>query len=361
MHSSTSSSNDRLPEGPWGRTLLLWAFLLVVCVAGIDRYFRMQGYEPHLTDTPALWSLYREKLDQDTDHSKQVVLLGGSRMQVAFDPEVFKRQYPDYELINLSLRGNRMGGKFADIVNNSAFDGILIIAVDEPALMARENDETSDAYVRFYRKEWSLDKKLNRILANLAEKNLTLRDPALSLTVFVETVLRNLRKGRLDIMPDYGPVRPVQLSDGRFYAMNILDRPNYKKRLDKNNERLSKKWEAGVLKPIEPKAFLKRTAYIRALLDEYVDRGGRVAVVRFPVSGKRRELMRRMRPKAIWDAFAENTKATAIHFSDYPALEFETPDGTHIDMRDRAEFTKSLLDVLESKATFAERAPIQAY
>jgi hypothetical protein len=51
-----------------------------------------------------------------------------------------------------------------------------------------------------------------------------------------------------------------------------------------------------------------------------------------------------------WDRLAKTTRATTIHFKDYPSLsDFECPDTSHIDSKDGPRFTKALIDILVEK------------
>jgi hypothetical protein len=95
-------------------------------------------------------------------------------------------------------------------------------------------------------------------------------------------------------------------------------------------------------------AYLDSVLRLRQLAAQIRDRGGRVLFVRFPSSGMIRMLEERRFPRdRFWDELARHVDAPALHFDDVPALrDFTCPDGSHLDMRDRARFSAALAGAL---------------
>ncbi|MGH8482027.1 MAG: hypothetical protein ACRES8_06170, partial [Nevskiaceae bacterium] len=87
-------------------------------------------------------------------------------------------------------------------------------------------------------------------------------------------------------------------------------------------------------------------------------RGGRVAFVVLPKSGLVRMLEERRYPRAqFWDRFVALAEAPSVHFEDVPAWRgLECPDGSHLDLRQRAAFTEGLAEVLRGVAPGAPRS-----
>ena len=73
--------------------------------------------------------------------------------------------------------------------------------------------------------------------------------------------------------------------------------------------------------------------------------------VRFPTTDEHLAASEAVNPKAeFWDRFAAATRATTVHFLDYPELSrFDCPDTSHLDKRDAPAFTSALGDILVEK------------
>jgi len=80
-------------------------------------------------------------------------------------------------------------------------------------------------------------------------------------------------------------------------------------------------------------------------------RGGRVIFYESPISGLNREIMDRVYPPAqYWNRFAAASPAPVVSARDYPELvAFPLPDDSHIDYRDKAAYTRTLIGVLKSQ------------
>jgi hypothetical protein len=81
-------------------------------------------------------------------------------------------------------------------------------------------------------------------------------------------------------------------------------------------------------------------------------RGGRVVFIAMPWSGMVREIEARRYPRALfWDRFLQEFGAAGAHATYEPALqEFACPDGSHLDVRDRARFTLERVKVMRDRA-----------
>jgi hypothetical protein len=107
------------------------------------------------------------------------------------------------------------------------------------------------------------------------------------------------------------------------------------------------------LAPNDNAVFLQEIQRLRLLAKQIQDRGGRVVFIRLPESGYVREMDERRYPRALfWDHFAAGIGAPTLNFADVAGLkEFNCPDGSHLDYRDRARFTRALLAALDMKAS----------
>jgi hypothetical protein len=78
------------------------------------------------------------------------------------------------------------------------------------------------------------------------------------------------------------------------------------------------------------------------------DRGGKIVFVRFPYSGRLKDLEDRATPRAgIWDRVIKDTAAPGIYYEDFPELKgFDCPEWSHLSAGDSVEFSKRLIPYL---------------
>ena len=104
MHSYISNSKDRRVKGPWGKTWIL-SMVLVLGMLGLgESVFRWNGHEPSIIDNISLWAWSRDQV-YGKEGKTPVVLLGASRMQIGFVPEVLEEKFPEYEVVQLAIEG----------------------------------------------------------------------------------------------------------------------------------------------------------------------------------------------------------------------------------------------------------------
>ena len=82
MHSSISSSNDRLPAGLWIRSWVLALAMTIAFLGSWEGMWRLRGFVPSMDAVEVdAWIVARRKVRADS-----TVLLGTSRLQSAVDP-----------------------------------------------------------------------------------------------------------------------------------------------------------------------------------------------------------------------------------------------------------------------------------
>jgi hypothetical protein len=88
----------------------------------------------------------------------------------------------------------------------------------------------------------------------------------------------------------------------------------------------------------------KRFTDTKTSIDKLRARGGKIVLVRFPVTGKLKKLEDQQTPRAqTWDPLLKLTGAPGIYFEDFPDLNsFECPEWSHLSAGDSVEFSKRL-------------------
>lgn len=339
MRSSTFSFSES-PVGPWLRTWLLAAGLVMALVAGWECTLRSLGHRPTVVDDRALWAVQRDRV-YSRGGEKALVLLGDCRMQLDSVPQVLAERFPGHRVVQLAVEQTSPVATLRDLAADERFDGVVVCAFDA-RLLCEDLWDTQQPYVDYYHTKYTLNEKLNRRLSAAFQQRLTILHPELRLDdiivhlattghlpspYYIETHADRSR------LADYSGVDIAahrQFTIGRDHwlcAGRAL--PN------------SVKWLEDAMR-LEP--------WVRAIQA----RGGDVIFMQFPTTGEHLRYDQYMFPKAeYWDAFAARIPASCIHFLDVPELaDFTCPDLSHLDRTDAPRFTRELANVLANHALF---------
>ena len=317
-------------EAPWGKTWLLTLVLVVLLLSGWEYFWRRRGFAPELNDNPSLWAFTRSQLAKDDPSA--LALVGTSRMQLGLDLAVLA-QATGRQPIQLAMNAEVPIVVLRHLAQDATFRGVIICDIMEDWFYVEAQGGKAGEWVGVYeRQAWiaGLEQRLNSIV----QQTFVFRLPAIS-------------------PPNVWDAWRGQYWPRAAYTSFLTDRSvraDYTK-LDQNwkDEPLKKARDAyRQVPPFPPQDFRERSRKIDAMIAPLYERGGEVVFVRFPTSGGIWELEETRYPRQqYWDVFAAEVRARTIHFNDYPSLsQFECPDGSHLDYRDTAAFTKALAEVL---------------
>jgi len=108
------------------QTLIIAITLGIISLAAWELYWRSQGVYPTLDDNEALWSVQRCRVEKAL--SNDILLMGSSRV-------LFDMQLNEWETetgirpIQLASVGSSPLPIFHDVVNNTDFDGTILVGV----------------------------------------------------------------------------------------------------------------------------------------------------------------------------------------------------------------------------------------
>ena len=316
--------------------------LFFISLFSYEAFLKSQGISTYtLTDDMALWSIQREKIDKAKDTSDMVVLLGDSRMQLGFSSDAFKEMYPERELVRLAVKGGGQVASLIDIAENTDFKGTVIIGIFIP--MLRPNlTRNQQAYVDYYHQNWGLDEKLDRIVKSFLEQHLLSMNPLYRVKAMTATYKKDepLRDFYLKIAPD----RDHSADYARQYTGGMAEmHAKRQDRMERMSERPHRK--------DEQMSWIKGAMEVETYVRKIVGRGGKVVFVRFPTGQAFYKAANgRIFPRELfWDVYANRSQARFVHFMDYPELNFDSPDGSHLDVSDKKAFTENLLHILKQK------------
>jgi len=316
------------------------AFMLyLVFIAGFEGILRAQGIHKYsLTDDRRLWSMERDVVENAKDTSDMVLLLGGSRMQLGFSKEAFRAVYPDKPFARLDVSGAKPVASLIDIAENTDFKGTILMAVYTMAISLNSRKD-QQPYVDYYHKNWNMNAKINRQVKTLFEENLVSMNPRYRLIDLFRGVVKGKRLPKEHYLT-------IDRERGYFADYSVM---NPTKLLRNRKNRADKIAKYGENK--RPDLWFAEAAEVEPYVKKIIERGGKVVFIRFPVGldDWRRSYDHRLPKQKFWDIQAQRTEARMIHFADYPDLQFDAPDGSHLDAQDASKFTHALLEVLQAQ------------
>jgi len=318
----------------WLAALLVAGILL----AGMELSLRSQGHQPSVVDDKLLWACRRRNV-YDVGDRRPVVLLGGSRIQLGFVPEVFERRFPRYRIVQLAAVGTRPVPFLNDLAEDEDFTGIVICSI-LPDDFLRRNHGPRSPYIDYYRDlyaNWGrLDELLNRTISTVLQTNLAILNPNVKLV----NIAKSLVTARSLPRPAYLITHADRSRSADYTRVDLAHHRAHR------IERARSFYED--LGPIDPADWLQQALEVERMVRLIQARGGRVVFVRYISTDEHYELDEKAFPKErYWDRFAALTSAVTIHFADVPGLRgYRCPDTSHLDYRDAPAFTSALADEL---------------
>lgn len=331
VRSSTSSSSGRIPPGPWRRTGLLAAALVLIVLGGWEGYWRARGFRPALRDDNSLWANTRRQV-ADNDPN-EVVLLGASRIQLGTHLDTFAEVW-GRRPVQLAMDGCLCLPILEHLARTPGFRGTVIVDVWPTAFFKRDPAPGAAAgAVKTYEKG-TFSQALEDRLCLLTQSALVFRLPELA----PHQLWKAWNTGK---WPNVTYTRLLYDRERRadYTMVKVFDLPLYLPPPGRPPgdpaSKSPEQWRADV------EQIQQWVAAIQA-------RGGQVVFISLPASGSTRRWEEETWPRwRYWDVLAEYTTAITVHQDDYPELrDWICPDGSHIDYRDAPAFTRAYAGII---------------
>lgn len=340
MRSSTSSSSQRVPADGRRWHVVVALLLAVGVIAGLEVGWRAWGLRPSIVDGTGSWVAARERIEP-----RSTVLLGASRIQAAIDPDVL-REETGTPVVQLALPAGSPLPLLQDLAREAGFEGQVVV------------DFMSSIFFNVEHEMYQNVPRLN--LEALHDRRRFWKHPSTS----IEAALSAGVAGRLAVMnPEIAPrtlIERLAAGGGRLFVI--------KYKHVRRNRFAPRDFQA-----IDARAHMVRqrngfrgrgraaTVAERDSLIEELERavqtlrgnGASVVLVRFPVCGLILELEETEYPREqYWEVVAKRVTAPTIDFEAYPELsQYSCHDGSHLDWRETAEFTRALASVVSRVET----------
>ncbi len=353
MHSSISSSNQRLPSLAWRPILLGAVLMLIAFVAAMELRLAAKGFHPTVTDSEALWQTERARAR--SLGKRALIIVGASRIQLGLNLEVLRR-LTGLEPVQLALDGTNPLSVFEGLARDSNIRGVVLVDYYD-FMLAGGTDYSHNYEKRFeslpinysfpdYAKiESYLSQRWRWMLRSYA-------DGAKPLTTLLIRIFSNATPQYLVTLPNRSRLadyQQVEMPDMYYNRVIRILGGTFERPAQATHTELQRFIESQILKvePHDDKIFMSqpRLEYLESLIQMIRNRGGQVVFVVMPTSGMARDIERRRYPRSrFWDRLAAQISARTIHFEDFPALrDFVCPDGSHLDYRDQVRFTTALV------------------
>jgi hypothetical protein len=331
-------SNSTTPH--WVLTWGLALALAIVGWIGFEGYWRTRGYVPTVMDSKDLWSQYRARAVKPSPPLR-VAMLGASRIQYGFSPEVFreeaKRLGSEVDPIMLALNGQYPLATLRDLAQDKGFRGLTIVGIDAMGFDKIAWEMQADS-VAYYQKEFTPARELHRRLLTRLQPHVIAARPDFAWSAILRGYL------------DYGgpPAREyVTFTKSRAGA---TDYSQGQAEYLRNQRIAGAKRHYSIYVPPTPEKWLDTAREVVTWVEAINARGGRVVFYREPVSSAIREYDERYMPRAKYlDALAKIMPATFINFEDHPQLNIDTPDTSHIDQKDIPRHTIEFVRILHDR------------
>lgn len=364
MPSSTSNSDidyRSVPEQPWSKLVLIALVLLIIAMGFWESLARKMYHAPGSYDGLGhIWADQRRKLDAP-DNDVRIILSGSSRILWAADLDILQQGFGTRPL-QLALPGTSPALIVEDVVNNTDFDGLIIVGVT-PFLFNWIDEGFAgglafDRYHNLTPSQWS-GNQLHRILSDY----LGFLDEAFDLFSLLE---------RYTNFADRDGVDDLKMGDwklGNTYEDGQTDMWEPVEEVGSfDNQQILNFWTPGLQRKHQTPEEMAKTAedtitFFEPLVSKLRERGGDMIFIRMPSRGayldrdietNHRELM--------WEPMVEGFGAPSLNTFDYPFLstELEIPEWSHLSRKSQDDWSRDVVPVIEEVYEAFREAPLSS-
>ncbi len=353
MPSSTSSFDfvRPVPDLAWRGITLAVVVLTAVATVGWELRVRAWGYRPSVNDTPDLWADQREAVKPDS-----MVIIGDSRTLFDNDLDTYERTFGTRP-IQLGNVGSCAYPILENLANDPSFHGTVIASIIPALWLAPPQSPPYKASLRALKRyeKRTLAQRSGHHLGMWLEEHLAFMNEDLPLEEWLKRVP----------LPPRAAFHPPPSGPPNFQT---FDRDRRVRMWDSCaqpgplQDHVRSVWPPLFTPPPPPsyvpkdvflanvgKAIEQRFGDTAAAVKKIQARGGKVVFIRYPFSGKLKELEDKATPRAgPWTRLVKESGVPSIYFEDYPELaSFDCPEWSHLSAPDSVEFTKRLMPHLQ--------------
>lgn len=334
-------SFERAPVSRWRVTLVIAAVTAILMFVMVESFWRYQGAAPNYVDDPRRWSYFRDKVESLTG-ANATILVGASRIQLGWSFDIFRLMIPETPIVQLAIDDAHPFAVLRDLSENTDFRGVLIVALTAHAILPGNRDD-AEGHVRFYGGSWTPNNKLNFLIDDFLQEHLITRQPLYGLTETIRALLRgdSVRSG-----PNYLEMTREREKNADYRRLDI----------SKHRAERIRRIRAGAARfqALKPEIWDESVQALDNIIRPMVQRGARVVFLRFPTGEEHWQLDEERLPRErYWEDMARRVSGWWIHFQDITEISrFDLPDASHLDKRDKAEFTRLIISRLRDMGVY---------
>jgi len=330
-HARSAGPADRVPR-EMGRAWIIALIGTLAILAALEFNCRRHGLRPMVHDDQQLWGLARDSMHRDDPD--QIALVGTSRGHNDLDPKVFSHEMGGAPVAQLAIEGATGLLVLDELSRDEHFRGLLVFDLVPWGVFGdmTHQDATERTFVESHlHVSWvtPIETRI-RIALQLA-------------FAFGQMSLRDFVQDRFTHRPPNWS-QPYIIEPDRSAGVHwSLATPDQLK--------WPQHYAIASTPGVPPTLRQENLQALESMIERIQARGGRVVLVSLPSTGIVGEVEHARWPRdRFWDVLAAQTKAVTFNWMDDPRLsKFNCPDGSHLDMRDQAEFTRLVVEDLREK------------
>jgi hypothetical protein len=331
MPSSISSSDSCSRR--WWPTWLVCVAVAAVIVVGAELHWRKAGYVPNVRDSSQLWSIQRDRV-YDTQ-KVPLVVLGASRIEFGADMKLLRQLLPKYEPIMLAQNAHYPLAVLRDLADDANFRGTVLCDI-EPRGLYKMYTDNQQPLVDYYHRQWSPSWRVHSLLLNAWQKHTDIANADLSAVA----VATRFIAGDPPVRPDYFRFYIDRIGDIDYTRIDV-------EAAKRHFQELVAQRNGNLHADVEPDRWLADLDQVVEWTHRIEARGGHVIFYQSPTSGQVRAAEGVMHPPDLyWNRFAALVPAALDGLADPALSAFVEPDESHLDFRDKAAYTRTLVDEL---------------
>lgn len=352
MPSSTSSFDPEMASDKQTKAILLGLLFGMLLILAVENLIRIKGGEANVRDTAELWASQRARASSIGDDA--LILVGSSRIQLGLDLGVLAKTTGMIP-VQLAIDGSPNLEVLENLANDKSITGTILVSTSLRLLFPIKNSMRVNKWIGVYedkyRNLWFPEKE-QLIKAKLQSVS-ALYANIVPLEVLIPLLFdsnKNLRKFYLKTSPnrerdaDYSL---VEMPD--FYMRRVVRKLGYPLPAEAYNSYDS--FQDSVISIAkgnysEFNTDPKRSRRIKSAIEKFKNRGVEVIITRLPLSGLVESISDIRYPRALWDKVVSDLEVRVIDYRDYPELAYQLPDGSHLDITQKAEFTDRFASIL---------------
>lgn len=318
-----------------------WIFGLLwfsSCFLIWELYLRGRGFKPSVVDSKYHWAVERSRLKL-TSSKRYLALAGSSRVVLAMDLQHIQGRYPNLEVVQLGVHAGRGLDFISELAKDGKFNGVIMADIVESDFTVEQADVAKD-FLGILGKSASYLPMFEAVVSREFQSRLTALHLGLNSTYILQDILRWRRFDR---------VNSLHISTNRSAKVDYYRLNN----LEEIRQRKIREFAMPQPPPLSFDEWKKKVQNFKLEIDPFLQRGGKVILVRIPVSGGQWDFEARLYPKELyWDRLEKLLGVPTLHFKDFASTrDFTCPDFLHLNASDKLPYTQALFDLIDEKLT----------